>query len=201
VEFQFEDVLNFWFGAEVEDSEAYQKERGALWFGGAPRTDQKIAEEFTALVEWVAAGHARAWEQRPRGALALVIALDQFPLNIYRDKARSYELCDLALPIALRSLDRGFDKLLKPAEATFLYLPLEHAEDLALQEKSVELFSELRKRAQSEREAKWLEGNYDYAVRHLKVVKRFGRFPHRNDALGRQSTPDELAFLKEGRPF
>jgi uncharacterized protein (DUF924 family) len=196
----YEEVLGYWFGEE-EASAAYQKEKSALWFGGAPSNDHEIREKFTALVEEAAAGHLRDWEQRPRSALALVILLDQFPLNIYRDKARSYELCDLALPIALRAIDRHFDDELTPTEASFLYLPLEHAEDLALQERCVKLYAALLERTEGEFWRKWIQGNYDYAVRHLKVVEQFGRFPHRNEALGRTSTPAELAFLAKGRPF
>lgn len=196
----YEDVLAYWFGEETPTA-AYQKEKSALWFGGARATDEEIRRKFGALVEDAAAGRLRDWEQRPRSALALVILLDQFPLNIYRDQARSYELCDLALPIALRAIDRHFDAEMSPLEASFLYLPLEHAEDLALQQRCVELYKKLHAAAESDFYRDWLKGNYDFAVRHLKVVERFGRFPHRNEALGRHSTPDEKAFLAEGRPF
>jgi uncharacterized protein (DUF924 family) len=196
----YEDVLGYWFGEE-EATDAYQKEKSALWFGGAAATDREIREKFGAMVEDAAAGKFRDWEQRPRPALALVILLDQFPLNIYRGKARSYELCDLALPIALRAIDRHFDEELSAMEASFLYLPLEHAEDLELQRRCVSLYKKLLDQAEGDFWRGTLQGNYDYAVRHLKVVERFGRFPHRNEALGRISTPEEIAFLAEGRPF
>ncbi|RZA08269.1 MAG: DUF924 domain-containing protein [Proteobacteria bacterium] len=196
----YQDVLQFWFGEE-EETPAYQKEKSRLWFGGEPATDAEIKRRFGAWVEEAAAGKLREWEQRPASCLALVILLDQFPLNIYRDKARSYELCDLALPIAIRAVDRKFDKELSPMQRSFLYLPFEHAEDLELQRRSVALFRNLLQDSKSSFMKDWMQGNFDYAERHLKVVERFGRFPHRNEALGRLTTPEEKAFLAEGRPF
>ncbi|MBW2275098.1 MAG: DUF924 domain-containing protein [Deltaproteobacteria bacterium] len=191
-----EDLLDFWFGADLESPAAVEG-LVAKWFGGGPEFDREIAEHFGALPERALRGELARWEKAPRTSLALVIALDQLPRNLYRSSSRSYEFDPLALEKALGAIERGFDSRLHPLEATFLYLPLEHAEDLALQERCVGHFTRLVERAPAAT-CYCYEGFVDYACSHRDVVREFGRFPHRNAPLGRSSTPEERAYLAGG---
>jgi uncharacterized protein (DUF924 family) len=183
-----QEVLDFWFGAP--GSPEYGAAR-ALWFRGGPEADRAIRDRFLGCYERAAAGRLDHWGEAPRPCLALVVVLDQFPRNMFRGAARSFAADDLARQAARRVLARGYDRGLLPVERMFAYLPFMHSEDLADQRLSVELFSGLDDypgRRQS----------IDYAVLHLRIVERFGRFPHRNDILGRASTPEEIAYLANG---
>jgi uncharacterized protein (DUF924 family) len=152
--------------------------------------DREIRERFAALWEAAAGGGLRSWQSTPLAALALVLVLDQFPRNLFRGTARAFASDALALEAARTMVDRRFDALLRPVERVFVYLPFEHAEDLGSQRRAVELFSAV--------EGGVLDGSYaDYARRHCDVIARFGRFPHRNELLGRASTPEEIEFLKQ----
>jgi uncharacterized protein (DUF924 family) len=134
-----------------------------------------------------ARGELAAWEQDAEGALALILLLDQIPRNIFRKSPHAFATDGLALAIALRSIEKGFDAAGDPELRFFFYMPLEHAEDLASQERSILLFTSLG------------EPNYlKFAILHRDIISKFGRFPHRNAILGRKSTADELAFLAEG---
>lgn len=176
------EVLDFWF-AEGSDEK---------WFKPPPEFDAAIAERFGGTYEDAAAERLSAWEETPEGALALVITLDQFPRNMFRDSAKAFAADPLACAVTERAIDKGHDMAVPEGRRIFFYMPLEHAEDLARQERCCELV-----RARCDR------GNYiDYAERHHAVIARFGRFPHRNAVLGRESTPEEIEYL-EGRdePF
>jgi uncharacterized protein (DUF924 family) len=186
------DVLDFWFNVAPE-------EQMELWFGGAPETDQKIRGRFERAVEAAADGKLQDWENEVQSCLALVILLDQFTLNIYRDKARSFEWNARALPVALRALERGFDQQVEPILRVFFYLPLEHAEDLALQKRAVELYRALAE-AVPPGEREIFNEFVRYAILHLEVIERFGRFPDRNPILGRKHTPAEAAYMDGGGP-
>lgn len=176
-------VLRFWFG---EEALAVRGE----WFRKDPAFDERIRERFGALVERALAGPL-GWDADPASRLAEVIVLDQFPRNLFREQARAFAGDERARTIALALIDAGDDARLHPLQRWFAYLPLEHAEDLALQDRSVALFQAL---AQAEPA---MAGALDYAERHRDVIRRFGRFPHRNRALGRQSTAAELAYLAQ----
>ncbi len=153
--------------------------------------DREIRERFLPLWEAAAAGSLRSWESTPLAALALVVVLDQLPRNMFRGTARAFVSDARALAAAEAMVERRFDRLLRPVERVFVYLPFEHAEDLESQRRAVELFSSV--------EGGMLDGSYaDYARRHCEVIERFGRFPHRNAILGRASTPEEVEFL--GQP-
>ncbi len=186
------DILKFWF----DDPTRLDM---ALWFGGAPETDALIRRRFEADVLHAAEGGYAHWESTPEGALARILLLDQFTLNIYRDQAKSFQLNDLALPIALRALENGFDHRMEPLRRVFFYLPLEHAEDLAIQNRAVELFYRLYKSADAD-SREMMKTFHHYAVLHQEVIQRFGRFPDRNPILGRPSTPEEQAYLDAGGP-
>ena len=172
-------VLDFWF----------QRERKA-WFAKDERFDAEIVSRFLPLYERAAAGGLTHWLQAPRSCLALVIVLDQFPRNMFRGSARAFAADPLALAAARTLVDRGWDKALTPDERMFAYLPFEHSESLADQERCLALMREIATTPETADLPQWAE-------KHLDIIRRFGRFPHRNAALGRASTPEEIEFLKQ----
>jgi steroid delta-isomerase-like uncharacterized protein len=191
-----DELLAFWFGADLDAPEAVA-ERVRFWFDGAPEVDREIQARFAALPDRAASGALDAWRAAPRSALALVIALDQLPRNLFRSSARAFAYDGLALEAAEAALAAGFDRTLHPLEAGFLYLPFEHAESLPHQERCVALFEALEARAPATHRptlASWA----DFARRHRDLVVRFGRFPHRNPLLGRLPTAAERAHLASG---
>jgi uncharacterized protein (DUF924 family) len=190
-----EAILDFWFGANPDDG-AMPKERAKLWWSKNKEVDDEIRRRFENHVGMAISGELNDWLSTPRGRLALIILTDQFPRNIYRDTARAFSCDAQALTWCIEGLERGFDRDLRPIERVFFYLPLEHAESLEHQELSVQCFSELITIVLAE-QINTFEEYLDYAIRHRQIIQRFGRFPHRNKILGRESTPEELAFLAE----
>jgi uncharacterized protein (DUF924 family) len=180
------DVLRFWFG---EPGSAESLGSRSLWFTKSAATDALIAAQFGATVEDALLGRHDDWAATPRGALALVIVLDQFTRNVFRDTPRAFAGDARALAVATRLVDTARDLALAPMERWFVYMPFEHSERLVDQHESVRLFERLA--------ADGLEAPLDWARKHFDVVARFGRFPHRNAILGRDSTPEELEFLKQ----
>ena len=176
-------VLEFWFG---ERDEARDE-----WFRKDAAFDALIAARFGTQVEQALAGDCLAWDETPPGALARILLLDQFTRNIFRGTPRAFAGDALAQAAAQALRARGDDRALSPLRRVFVYLPFEHAEDMALQRLSVALFEGLAA------EDPALESNADYARRHAAVIERFGRFPHRNAILGRVSSAQELAFLEQ----
>ncbi len=168
------EILDFWFAPGAE----------ARWFETDAAFDREIEGRFRADHERAAAGALTGWESRPEGALALVILLDQFPRNMFRGGARAFVTDDAALAAAERAIANGFDQTLPMARRKFLYVPFQHSESRDRQRRSVELCRGLDQ-----------PKTLDFAERHLRVIERFGRFPHRNQVLGRTSTPEEEAFL------
>lgn len=194
------EILDFWFD-NVEMTEESLFTRIEFWFKGGEEVDKLIRDRFEDEIHNAASGLYKDWESTPEGMLALIILLDQFPRNIYRDTPESYEFDLLALDICLKGLEKKMDRRLNLIERTFFYLPLEHSESLDLQKRSVREFKNLLDEAPAEIK-KPFEVFYDFAVRHLKVIEKFGRFAHRNDILARQSTPEELTFLSSPQaPF
>ncbi|MGF1699071.1 DUF924 domain-containing protein [Photobacterium makurazakiensis] len=192
---EYQEVLDFWFGELQEEVTA--TDRNALWFQGGQDTDQLIASRFQGLVSRAGLGELGHWSDSPRGTLALVILLDQFTRNIYRGLSAAFRYDSLALAICKRGLAQNQDAQLSPIERVFLYLPLEHSEAIEDQEECVFRFDRLRQSV-SPAHAMVFEGFYQYAVSHHDVVKRFGRFPHRNSVYGRLSTQEELTWLHSG---
>jgi uncharacterized protein (DUF924 family) len=170
-----EDVLAFWREAGPDK-----------WFKKDDALDAAIRERFLATYEAAAAGKLSAWESTAEGALALAIVLDQFPRNMFRGEARIYAADALARAVANRALKRGYDQDVPQAERGFFFLPFMHSEDLVDQDRCVELY-----RAADSDDLKW-------AIQHRDIVRRFGRFPHRNAMLGRATTPEEQTFLDGG---
>jgi uncharacterized protein (DUF924 family) len=183
----WQEVLEFWFGAP--GSPEFGRPRAA-WFVKSAEFDALIRDRFLATHEAAAAGALDAWSTGPLGALALAVALDQFPRNMFRGTPRAFAADARALAVARGAVARGFDEVLLPVQRWFVYLPYEHAEELAAQRESLRLFERLAVDAAG-------AGTLTYAMRHYAVIERFGRFPHRNAILGRASTPEELAFLAQ----
>lgn len=193
------NVLTLWFGSDTLDepiAPALQKR----WFVPDAGFDKEITERFGALIDEAAAGRLSAWEGTARGALALVLLLDQFTRNVHRESARAFEADPVARAVAGRAIASGFDRAVPFDARTFFYLPFEHAEDLALQDRSVALFDALASEATPDR-AESAAMLRSYADKHRAVIARFGRFPHRNKVLGRANTEEETEFLKSGRGF
>lgn len=181
------ELLDFWFGAP--DSPGYG-ERRKIWFERDAAFDAAIRERFLTLYEAAAAGALEAWRETPDGCLALCLLLDQVPRNLFRNEPRAFATDAAARDVARDALDRGFDQAVLPVQRWFFYLPFEHSEELADQDTCVALFAALP-------EADWKARTVDYAERHRDLIRRYGRFPHRNAALGRASTPAELEYLAQ----
>lgn len=190
-----EAVLNYWFGAPGSAREIAERQ-SKLWFGKLLEKDREVSEQFSPTFNVAITGSLDDWAGTPRGRLALVVVLDQFPHHIHRDTPQAFAQDEKALALSLAALATGEDKTLTLIERVFLYLPLEHAESVAMQDLSVAQYQQLVDEA-SESEGALFVNFLDYAHKHRDVVVRFGRFPHRNDILGRPSTADEIAFLKQ----
>ena len=187
-----EQVLAFWFGAPDEAEYGKQREK---WFKKDPAFDDEIRLRFRSLYDEAVQGRLDHWQGDAHGCLALILVLDQFSRNMFRDSAKAFAADAEALVLARHATAQGFDKTMPLVHRTFYYLPFEHSEDLQDQLVSVELFRACERHDGYQR-------SLDYALRHMEVIQRFGRFPHRNETLGRESTPEEVAFLKQsGRGF
>ncbi len=193
-----EEILEFWFG-HYQPSKEYFAERMHLWFGGTPEIDENIRRRFETDVQQAAAGQLSSWEEDPRSCLALIVLLDQFSLNIYRDEPRSFEQSAMAIPIAERALARGFDQKVPVIMRAFFYLPFEHGESIDDQERSVALFERLAQDSPDELK-ELTAGFHHYAILHWEVIDRFGRFPDRNPIFGRPHTPEEVQYMADGGP-
>lgn len=175
-----QDVLDFWFSDLMKPN----------WFAKSDDIDSRIRNDFAETYQAAHEGRLDHWMEDADSALALVIVLDQFPRNIHRGDARSFESNDIALRHARTALERGFDRDQSPDRRQFFYLPFMHSEDLADQERSVALYEVLGN-----------DHSLHFARDHRDIVARFGRFPHRNAILGRDSTPEETEFLKTHSGF
>lgn len=174
------DVRDFWFSDEMSK----------LWFEKSDQVDQRIKDEFSDTYEAAHAGKLEQWMDTPEDALALVITLDQFPRNIFRGTARAFESNDIALNYARRSIDREDDKFVDPTRRQFFYLPYMHSEKLMDQNASVTFYEGLGN-----------ENSLRFAIAHRDVIEKFGRFPHRNAPLARESTPEEIEYMETHKGF
>jgi uncharacterized protein (DUF924 family) len=191
-----DDLLAFWFGDDLDGAGAVAA-RCAIWFAGDAGFDAKIRTRFADLPERALHGELDGWEASARGTLALLIALDQLPRNLHRNASSAFACDARAREVAEAAIARGDDQRVHPLEAVFFYLPLEHAEDLAAQQRCVELCETLLERAPPATRSHY-EGFLDYAKRHQAVIERFGRFPHRNETLGREDTQEERQYMRTG---
>ncbi|NIR31029.1 MAG: DUF924 domain-containing protein [Gammaproteobacteria bacterium] len=191
------EILTFWFG-KPDDPLGYDESRMDLWFRSGCRDDAIVRARFGADLDRAGAGELDTWLETPQGTLALIIVLDQFSRHVHRGTPGAFARDARAQSIVLEAVAGGVDRELRPIERAFLYLPLEHAEDRELQRQSVALHERLLANLPPryrERYRSFLE----HARQHRNVVERFGRFPHRNAILGRESTVEETAFLEQGR--
>lgn len=168
------DILDFWYSARVSPQ----------WFASTPELDREIREKYATVWEQALAGELDDWRADPPGCLALVIVLDQFPLNMFRGEAKSFQSERKAVEVAWHAVKNHFDQHIDKTRLAFLYMPFMHSEYLAEQELSVSLYREAR-----------LDANISFAEHHRDIIRRFGRFPHRNAILGRISTDEELKYL------
>jgi len=181
-----DEIVDFWRAAGTE-----------RWFAPDAAFDETCRERFLLTHEAAARGDLNEWELTPEGALAVVLLLDQFPRNMFRagmkDAARAFATDPLALSAAKEAIERGYDRAMLPEEKLFMYLPFQHSEVLADQARACELCRPLEGFPQT-------FDVYRYALAHREIIARFGRFPHRNEILGRASTPEEVEFLKRLKP-
>ena len=190
-------ILDFWFG-DLRDGETPPSDLSKMWWASDLTIDEYIRNNFEADLIKAVEENTAEWEETPSGTLALIILLDQFSRNIYRENPRAFSQDPQALEIAARGIRKGFDKALHPVMRIFFYMPFVHSEDIGMQKRSLDLFRGLEKEFGTPPElAEMLSTCRDYAERHYAVVERFGRYPHRNRILGRQSTPEEVEFLKQ----
>lgn len=189
-----DDILSFWFGPI--DADAYPARRDELWWSKNPEVDAECRARF--LDTWAAAGRGElaGWKQTPRGRLALVIVLDQLSRNMHRDRPEMYAYDDEAVDVVLEGIEAGADRALTSVEQVFFYMPLMHVESVPLQRMCVRVFARLVEEARPAERDK-AQMHLDFAERHAVIVERFGRFPHRNTILGRQSSAEERAFLEQ----
>lgn len=200
------DLLLFWFGPRPYTAVRVQQ-HVRLWFGAAdapeitPQTDEMIRDRYGALTDQASNGALTDWESSARRRLALIVVLDQFSRNIYRGSARAYAQDLRALQLTVSGMQVGADATLDPVERLFFYMPLMHAESPEVQEESVAAFRRLMEESADEVRSTF-EASVRSAIKHRQVIERFGRFPSRNIVLGRDSTPDEMDWLRgEGREF
>lgn len=169
-------VLDFWFSPDSKK----------FWFARSSDFDAKVRDVLGPFYERAKKGELETWKNDPRGALALVILFDQAPRNLHRGSPESFATDARALETARAAIAKNFDQGYSIDERVFLYLPFEHSEDLATQRESMALFERLGN-----------ESYLKYATAHFKIIEKYGRFPHRNAVVGRESTPEELEFLKQ----
>jgi len=191
-------VLAFWF-EEKELSAPQIDGRMDIWFGEDPVFDLEIIKEFSDDVDRASEGKLDHWANEPRGRLALILLLDQFRRNIYRNTADAFSCDKQALKLCVEGAMEKKDKGLSPIERVFFYMPLQHAESRKVQQKSCDIFNKLAE-AMSPTYKETFQTIAQFAELHRDIVERFGRFPHRNSLLGRRNTPDEEEFLTGDSP-
>lgn len=175
-----QEIVDFWFSDEIRK----------LWFNSTAEFDRLLCERFEETLRQAGRGELDHWMESPAGCLALVIVMDQFPLNMYRGDARSFATEARSREVASFAIDKGFDKTLPVGQQAFLYMPFMHSEDLADQELALELFAQ-----------PGMESNLRFARHHHAIVQTYGRFPHRNAALGRSNTAAEIEYLNSKQAF
>lgn len=190
-----EDILDFWFG-ELDELGCASPNQRKLWWTKSQEFDETIRANFLSDYESVAAGDRERWRSTPRGALAYIIVLDQFSRNMFRNTAKMFAADPLAREVCCEGLDADFDTELGFDERVFFYLPLEHSEEVTDHERCHEVFSALCTGAPDSLKAN-ADYYLDYAKQHRAIIDRFGRYPHRNEILGRASTEEEIEFLKQ----
>ena len=172
------EVIKYWFSEKSRQH----------WFFSTPEIDNEIKQRYEKLWIKAASGKLNDWQDSLQGCLALIIILDQFPLNMFRGKAKSFQTEEMAVEVSLKAINKGYDEILNADELLFLFMPLMHSENLEHQDIQVELFEKY-------------DFNNEYSKHHRNIVKMFGRFPHRNEILGRKSSKDETEYLLSDSAF
>lgn len=191
-----EEIHNFWFG-ELDDAGLCATDHHSLWFGASEQTDETCRTRFGTDLALALVGKLDSWAQTDRGLIALVVLLDQFSRNIHRGTAQAFAGDAHALALAQQTIANGHHQRLPAIHQVFLYLPLEHCEDIEVQHECVTLFDALAAITGTEQFASFAR----YAVAHREVIEKFDRFPHRNAVLKRKSSDRELAYLEKHRGF
>ena len=190
------EILDYWFGP-LNEAGMCREDRNPLWFKASADTDETCRSRFSDQVEQALAGELDSWTASDQGLIALIVLLDQMTRNIYRGTAGAFSGDQRALGLAQQAIETGIYQRLPAIHQVFLYMPLEHCEDLEVQEECVTLFEELAAVTGHQQIADFTR----YAIAHREVIAQFGRFPHRNAILGRESTPAELAYLEQHGGF
>ena len=196
---QIQEILNFWFG-QIKSDGTYLKERSKLWYGSNKSTDERIKERFGKALQSAIYETNIHWAEDRSGSLALVILLDQFSRHVFRRTPEAYAQDPLARAIAMRAVNKGFDVELTIPERLFLYHPFHHSETLEDQDFGLQIVESLSNSC----EPAWrdsVNSSLLFFKDHHETIARFGRFPHRNEVLGRQSTPDEEEYIKSSSSF
>lgn len=188
-------IIDYWFADIGEGFDLKQQHK--RWYFGGREVDDDIERRFKSWVDKALSGHLNNWADTAEGVLALVLLLDQFPRHIYRGSAGAFAGDDLALQWVHQALLKGHDRQLTAVQRSFFYMPLEHAESLLEQDRCIELFEQLLAEVPEQGKVA-IQSSLDFAIKHRHIIQRFGRFPHRNQALGRIASADEEAFLLEG---
>jgi len=191
---KYTEILDFWFGQNFQHG-LPNKSLQARWFSFDSKIDEQIRSRFADDIEAAANGLYTHWYAEPTGRLAVIILLDQFSRNVYRGTAQAFAYDELAVELVLEGLELGHDRQLIATHRIFYYMPLEHSESLTHQKQCLALFQQMYKECDPAI-ADTIKSNLAYAQQHLDIIERFGRFPHRNSALGRTSTTQELAYLQ-----
>ena len=191
------EILDFWFGSDLDDA-ASLRETSKRWFEKNIEFDDEIRARFAELPNAARNGQLTDWPTSDEGLLATILVLDQFPRNLYRNTANAFAYDAKALEHALTALDRELTQRLHPLQSVFIFMPLEHSENLEMQYRCVSGMEALAAQCPPEWRDK-VAGFLRYAIAHQEVIEQFGRFPHRNEILGRESTEAELEFLASGR--
>jgi len=192
-----EKINRFWFG-ETDENGLCSSQKSSAWFGKNENFDRLAKSEFGKFLPLAQSGRLDRMRETPHGALAFIILTDQFPRNIHRGRAESFTFDDVSLTACQQGISSGFDSALLPVERVFFYMPLMHSEKISVQKVSVKTFSSLADEFKDSLEVfNFLKGSADYASRHFEIIKKFGRYPHRNKILGRKSTSEEIEFLKQ----
>lgn len=189
------EILDFWFGT-LEGPDTFPAEKAKRWFAHSPENQVLMNNMFGADLRLASTGEYNSWRETPRGRLALILLLDQIPRNIYGEKPLAYAFDRMAQGLAIEGINNGDDARLLPMEKIFFYLPLVHTEDSHLQDLSVAKYEDLVNRA-TVKNKPYLQEMLRYAMIHRNIIKKFGRFPSRNAAYGRPSTPEESAYLMQ----
>jgi len=194
---KIDQILHFWFG-HIETTVLPTEHRTQIWIGATPEGDKEIIRHFKTDSEKAMNGDYDQWESETRGSLALIVVLDQFSRSIYRKTPLAFTQDSKALDVCVRGIERQFDHELSLIERAFFYMPLMHSESREMQSTSVRAFKMLVDLSFPEARATY-ENFFEYAVHHYEIIERFGRFPHRNIIIGRQSTTEEEEFLQKSQ--